>query len=128
MNQINITLTDDERIAVDFGKDSGTCLHDLIAIFFAVLENSTKQVIDDADQDTKEYLYDLYDGIFYTFMEKVFPDIQPRDFDLSDAAILYAQDQIIKRAEKKGMTFDEALEWYENKAKEHILASERKRA
>jgi hypothetical protein len=50
-------------------------------------------------------------------MERVFPDTQPRDFDLSDAGMLYAQDMIIDEAAKKGITYEEALQKYEEKAK-----------
>ena len=53
-------------------------------------------------------------------MERTFPDIQPREFDLSDAGLLYAQDKIIEDAAKKGITYDEALKKYEEKAKEYV--------
>ena len=71
-------------------------------------------------EDTAEELYDTMDYLFYKFMERTFPDIQPREFDLSDAGILYAQDMIIEEALKKDLSYEEALEQYENKAKEYV--------
>ena len=53
-------------------------------------------------------------------MERVFPDVQPREFELSDAGLLYAQDMIISKAEKEGMTFEQALEKFESEAKAYV--------
>ena len=80
----------------------------------------------DQNEDEAEYMYDAVDALFYKFMEKVFPDIQPREFDLSDAGLLYAQDMIIDEAARKGITYDEALKSYEDKAKEYVRAKARR--
>lgn len=91
----------------------------VIAFCMSFMESSCKDYLK-AYPDDAEDLYDSMDYLFYKFMERTFPDIQPRDFDLSDAGLLYAQDQIIKRADKKGITFEEALKEYEDKAKEYV--------
>lgn len=65
-------------------------------------------------------LYDSLDALFYTFMERTFPGIQPRDFELSDAAVLYAQDMIIEKANSEGVSFKKALKQFEEEAKAYV--------
>lgn len=100
---------------------------DLLAVFLSVLESATQQLLKetDADKEDREHLYDVLDSLFFAFMLRTFPDIQPRDFDFSDAAMLYAQDQIIEEAEKEGLTFEEAMEKYEARAKAYVKATAR---
>lgn len=71
-------------------------------------------------KEHEEGLYDTMDYLFYKFMEKVFPETQPREFDLSDAGLLYAQDKIIEEAAKKGITYEEALKKYEDQARAYV--------
>lgn len=99
-------------------------LDGIIAFCMSFMESSCRDMIK-ANPDMAEDLYDSMDYLFYKFMERTFPDIQPREFDLTDAAVLYAQDQIIKRAEKKGITYDEALKQYEDKAKAYVKKNAR---
>ena len=91
----------------------------IIAFCMSFMEGACKDYLS-AHKDDAEDLYDSMDCLFYRFMERVFPEIQPRDFDLSDAGLLYAQDMIIEDAAKKGITYDEALRNYEDKAKEYV--------
>jgi len=70
----------------------------------------------------REGLYDQLDYLFDEFLSEVFPEIKPNEFDLTPAAIVYAQDQIIEEAAKKGITYKEAMEVYEKKAQEYIKA------
>lgn len=67
-------------------------------------------------------LYDRMDTCFGNFLKNVFPGIEPSEFDLSDAAIVYAQDQIINKALEEGKTWEEVKELYENLAVEYINA------
>ncbi len=91
---------------------------DLINTLLIVMENSTLQIIHASEtKEDVEHLYDVLDTLFYNFMTRTFPDVQPRDFDFSDAAILYAQDKIIEEAEKEGISFEEAMNRYEERAK-----------
>lgn len=90
-----------------------------IAFCMSFMESACKEYVQDHPEDA-ENLYDVIDALFFRFMERAFPDIQPRDFDLSDAGLLYAQDKIIEEAEKKGITYTEALQAYEDKAKEYV--------
>lgn len=91
----------------------------IIAFCMSFMESAAKDFLK-AHPDEDEGLYDSIDYLFYKFMERTFPEIQPRDFDLSDAGLLYAQDKIIEEAAKKGITYDEALQNYEEKAKEYV--------
>lgn len=91
----------------------------IIAFCMSFMESACKDYVR-AHPDDAEDLYDSIDYLFYKFMERTFPDVQPREFDLSDAGLLYAQDKIIDEAAKKGMTYEEALKHYEAKAKEYV--------
>lgn len=93
----------------------------VIAFCLSFMESACKGYLHDKGDKVKaEELYDIIDYLFYRFMERTFPDIQPRDFDLSDAGLLYAQDKIIEEAAKKGITFEEALKKYEDEAKAYV--------
>lgn len=120
---IHINEDNTNRVTFEDVADGESVTYDdLLAIFLSVLENATTQFIKAAKltKEQREHLYDVLDSLLFTFMERTFPDIQPRDFDFSDAAILYAQDKIIDEAEKKGISFNEAMEKYEKRAKEYV--------
>lgn len=95
---------------------------DLVSIFLLLLESITKQFVSETKigKEGKEYLYDMLDTLFYTFMKRTFPDVQPRDFDLTDAALIFAQDQIIEQADKDGISFQQAVKKYETKARKYV--------
>ena len=67
-------------------------------------------------------LYDRMDSCFAIALKNIFPGIDPAEFDLSDAAIVYAQDQIINKALDEGKTWEEVKNEYENLAVEYINA------
>ena len=122
--ELKLKVEDGNIIEIIPEGDVKLSLDGVIAFCMSFLESTCKTYVNEYP-DTAEDLYDSLDYFFYKFMERTFPDIQPRDFDLSDAAVLYAQDQIIKRAEKKGITFEEALKQYEDKAKEYVKKNAR---
>lgn len=76
--------------------------------------------IKDSDIETRRSLYEHIVMMFDAFLERLFPEINSLGFDFSDAALIYAQDQIVNEAYDKGISFDEALENYEKKAQEYI--------
>ena len=103
--------------------EDGSCnLDDMVAIFFSVITAAVKTALskEDAPEDLYNYLYEHFSAVFDLFFRKVFPDMPKGYFELSDAALLYAQDQIINDAEKNGKTFEEALADFEKKAKEAL--------
>ena len=115
-----IEATEEGRVA-DFKVQDGKCsLDELIAIFFSILEGASHQVLNDAPNDVKEYIYEHFNAIFDLFLRNVFPEPPEGFFDISDAALMYAQDKLIEDIEKKGITFEEALESYENRAKDYL--------
>lgn len=124
---MKLTLTvNDEGYITDCDAEEGLMLstEGIISFCMSFMESACVDFVDN-HKDEAENLYDSMDYLFYKFMERVFPDIQPREFDLSDAGLLYAQDMIINEAAKKGMTYDEALKHYEDKAKAYVKKNAR---
>lgn len=108
---------------MDFEDVEGKVTYDdLVSIFLLLLESITTQFISETKvgQEGKEYLYDMLDALFYTFMQRTFPTVQPREFDLTDAALIYAQDQIIEQADKEGISFQQAVKKFETKARKYV--------
>ena len=117
---MKINIEADEGQVLSFKLDGECSLDEMIAIFFSILDNLTRHCLEKASEEAKNYMYEHFNGVFDLFLRKVFPEPPKGYFELSDAALLYAQDKIIDEAEKKGMTFQEALDKYENRAKEYI--------
>lgn len=101
-------------------KDGPCTLDNMISVLFSILDRVTKHSLEDASQDLKDYLYEHFNALFDLFLRNVFPVPPDGYFDLSDAALVYAQDKIIEEAEKKGITFKEALKKYENQAEVYL--------
>ena len=103
-------------------KDKEATYENISAVLFCILENLTLQVKDSIEDEAalhefSRYLCGACDQLCY----RCFPeDFSESEFELSDAAMLYAEDMIIQMAEKKGMTFEEALKEYEDKAKAYV--------
>lgn len=118
---MKIYLNFDETGFTDFGTEGtgGVSIDDLISGTFCLLDGITRGFLKD-HPEAKDDLYEHFSGVFDLFFRKVFPDPPDGYFELSDAALLYAQDKIIEEAEKKGLTFEEVLRKYESRAKEHI--------
>lgn len=113
----------DEGQVKSISIKDGKCTYDnLTAILFGVLDGATKTVLDanPEDEEMKAFLYEHFNGLFELFLRKVFPDPPKGYFDLSDAALIYAQDLVVNEAEKKGISFEDALDKFENRAKEYV--------
>lgn len=121
MDYIKLVVDEEGLITecVPEGDDVRLSFDGVIAFCMSFMESSCKDYLKANPKDAED-LYDSIDYLFYKFMERTFPDIQPREFDLSDAGLLYAQDKIIDEAAKKGITFEESLQKYEDKAKEYV--------
>lgn len=105
-------------IAIEEAEEGQATYENLTAILFCIIENFTKQVLDEHPDDMND-LWDYVAGACDRLCIKLFPEPDSK-FELSDAAIIYAEDQIIKRAEKKGISFEEALAQYEKKAQDYV--------
>ncbi|MBP5596732.1 MAG: hypothetical protein J6Y02_15200 [Pseudobutyrivibrio sp.] len=119
MDYLKLKVEDNDIVEVVSEGDVKLSFDGVIAFCMSFMEHACTDYLRGHENDAED-LYDTIDYIFYKFMERTFPDIQPREFDLSDAGMLYAQDMIINEANKKGLTYEEALQKYENKAKEYV--------
>lgn len=120
-SNMKLTIDITEKGTV-LNSEGGISYDELVSICMAILEHSTKTYIKEhkLKQHEKESLYDALDTIFYRFMERAFPGIQPRDFDFSDAAVLFAQDMIINKARAENKTFEQVMKEFEAEAKAYV--------
>lgn len=122
MGKIILNVNDEGLITeAIMDGDTKLSLDGAIAFSMAFMESTVKDF--GKKKENIPYLTDLYDSldaIFYTFMQRAFPGIQPRDFELSDAAVLYAQDMIIEKANSEGISFKKALKQFEEEAKAYV--------
>lgn len=117
---ITIERTED-NVIIDCGE--GMLFSETFSLLMQALEAVSREVVKDiTDTEDRETIFDAIDAAFGQFLRSVFPDIDPHEFDLTDAAIVKAQDEIINDAHKRGITFEQALKEYEDKAKEYIDA------
>jgi hypothetical protein len=88
------------------------------------LEGITKDFLGKIDAPDpkafRENFYDILDQGFGQFLKKVFPEIKVGDFDLTAAAIVKAQDEIIQEAESQGKTYEEILDKYNDIANKYV--------
>lgn len=116
-----IIEADHDRVTsvnVEGAEDGQTSFENVMAIIFCVVENITKSIIE-SNPDDRDAIWDYVSGACDQLCYRCFPETDT-GFELSDAAILYAEDQIIKRAEKKGISYEEALAEYEKKAQKYV--------
>ena len=118
--KIIIKATDEGKVTSFDIKDGKCQLDALMAIFFEIMDSATKKVLADAPDEVVDYTYDHFNALFELFLRNVFPEPPEGYFELSDAALLYAQDKIVEEADKRGITFEEALEKFESRAKEYV--------
>lgn len=108
---------------VNVGFDEEMFYGDVFDLLMKSLETVTKEAVQRiTEAKDRETLFDAIDAAFNIFLREVFPDIDPHEFDLTDAAVVKAQDEIINDAYERGITFEQALQEYEDKAKEYIDA------
>ena len=89
------------------------------------MESSTELILKGKDEDVRFEISLRLEELFGRCFYKIFPEYAPNEdeeFNLVDAAIIKAQDDIIKEAHKKGITFEEALKEYNERAKEYVNA------
>lgn len=118
--KIIIEATEEGKIS-SVGIQDGKCpLDTFIAVLFSAMDGATREMLKDASQEVQDYTYEHFNAIFDLFLRNVFPEPPEGYFELSDAALLYAQDKLIADMEKKGITFKEALDNYEKKAQNYL--------
>ena len=113
-----------EDIKIEDAAKGDVTYNNLLAINLSLMEAFTRHFMEEVRKEEPEAdftgLYDDLNTLFDMFLSRTFPEVKPLAMDLSDAAILYAQDKIVEIAEKKGITYEEAMEKFEKRAKEHI--------
>lgn len=96
-------------------------LDDAVSMLCGALDATVRQVLPSLETEELSKLYDDLAEVLDHLLTTLFPEFNElNEFDMTDAAIVYAQDQIINDAHKKGITLQEALQRYENKAQEYI--------
>lgn len=113
-----------EDIKIEDAAKGDVTYNNLLAINLSLMEAFTRHFMEEVRKEEPEAdftgLYDDLNTLFDMFLTRTFPEVKPLSMDLSDAALLYAQDKIVEIAEKKGITYEEAMEKFEKRAKEHI--------
>lgn len=126
--RIVISDTDTGEVYIEFQKnltaDETVSFREVYSRLMAALEGSITSILNEVEVPDKtayrEHMYDLLDDGFGNLLKKVFPEIDVGKFDLTAAAVVYAQDQIIQKAEKEGKTYEEMLDEYEAIADRYI--------
>lgn len=126
--RIIISDTDTGEVMIEFEKnlneEPGASFRDVYARLMCALEGAISTILEKAPavdrQAYRNHMYDIIDDGFANLLEKVFPEIDVNEFNLSAAAIVYAQDQIIEKAEKEGKTYQEMLDEYEKIADKYV--------
>ena len=123
--KIIFDLGEDKSLDINFeavDENDAITYADLIAAIFTGASSVTKHILSEhTDEEGFEtFLFDKLGYLFEAFLQDVFPDIEPEGFGFSDAAMVYAQDKLIEEAFDKGMTYEEVLAEYEEKAKDYV--------
>lgn len=123
---MRIIISDMDKGAVDIHFDcpSEVTFQMVYERLMAALEGSVESFMREVKPENEEafrsHMYDVLDASFGRFLSKVFPEIQVCEFNLSAAARVYAEDQIIQKAEAEGKTYQEMLDEYEAIADAYI--------
>lgn len=93
---------------------------DVVGMLMAALDGTTRTILEKCNAKERDLLYDQLDTIFGNFLTRLFPEIDPEEFTLIDAAIVKAQDEIINDAYERGLSLEDALKEYHDKAVDYI--------
>lgn len=127
--QIQIVLDPNtEEIGMSFlptEENEDVVFEKIINMLMITFSEATRKLIEQSqltETEREDLCFSLEDVFEHLLYDDIFPEFRPRedDFDLCDAAIIKAQDDIISDAEKRGITFQEALAEYNEKAKEYV--------
>lgn len=99
-------------------EDEVVTLPDAVAYCLSGIHGMCNAVLEHAEEPEIQELHDYMTGVFSLFMERVFPG--RAEFGLSDAALIKAQDDIIKEAMKSGKSVEEAVAEYNKAADDYF--------
>ena len=126
--RIIISDSQDGEVLIEFEKtfneEPKASFGEVYSRLMCALEGAIRTLLTETPVNDREafrsHMYDIIDDGFGKLLEKVFPEIDVNEFNLSAAAIVYAQDQIIQKAEKEGKSYKEMLEEYEHIADRYV--------
>ena len=126
--RIIVSDTVDGEVYIEFeknlAKEEDVTFKEVYSRIMVALESIIEIILREAPVTDKtayrEHMYDIIDDGFANLLKKVFPEIDVGKFDLTAAAVVYAQDQIIQKAEKEGKTYEQMLDEYEAIADRYI--------
>lgn len=127
MLNLNISVNNDGDFKIAASEDEHAMSYDtVVSLMFSGLSAITREVIKSfkgpITDKYKENLHDSLNDLFDRFLNDLFPEFNTVKLDLTSAAIVYAQDQIINKAEAEGKTYEEALKEYEELALAYVNA------
>lgn len=112
------------KVSISDVKEESNGFDDVFAMLMQTLDGYAQKwmgiIAADRDQEVLLEQYDVFCALFEKFLSNVFPEVLPADFALGDAAILKATDDIVADAAKRGITFDDALKEYREKAEAYV--------
>lgn len=114
--------TNNEELSVvatkEHENETGT-YPEVIATLMEAMEAYCETFKKGLTEDEVHGLHDYMNSAFSLFMEKNFPG--DSEFGLSDAAVIYAQDQIIADAMERNIPVMEAIKEFNHKAENYFL-------
>lgn len=124
MAKIIIEMSETPKAHFEYEEGDQLSLGEVLSALFGTLEAVIKGWFEcnPPSQDEEEDVADTTAHMFMGLLDRACPNVKPPEFQLSDAAVLYAQDKIIEEAYNEGITFEEALNKFEERAKGHIDA------
>lgn len=90
---------------------------EVTAALMGALDAYCSRFLEGSEEGEIRAVHDYMSAVFSNFMLKHFPDTT--EFGLSDAAIIKAQDDIIKSAVERDISVEEAVEEYNRLAEEY---------
>lgn len=114
--------TNDKELSVNTMAETKTetaGYPEVIATLMGAMESYCTTFMEGLNAQEIDGLHDYMSTIFSLFIEKNFPGNS--DFGLSDAAVVYAQDQIIMQAAEKGIPVAEAINMYNKQAEDYFV-------
>lgn len=126
--RIIISDTVDGEVYIEFeknlAKEEEVSFREVYSRLMCALDGVITTILEEAPvtdrQAYRDHMYDIIDDGFGNLLKKVFPEIDVGKFDLTAAAVVYAQDQIIQKAEAEGKSYEQMLDEYEKIADKYI--------
>lgn len=123
---MQITINYDKKeLSVDIQSDEKVTYEVLLNALLGAFAHCTTKLLEETsmeDEAIEDLCFSLEDVFEHILYDEVFPQLKSlrSEFELSDAAVLKAQDEIISEAAERGISYKEALDEYNEKAEEYV--------